>query len=63
MVGKSGANPTAKIYAEDAGAVVELSANTISVAGGGDGHENMQPFTVLSYCIAIRGEYPPKQDS
>lgn len=62
-VGKSGANPTINIYAEDTGALVELSGNTVSMAGSGLGHENMQPFAVVGYCIAIRGEYPPRQDS
>jgi microcystin-dependent protein len=61
-VGKLGTNPTINIYAEDTGPLVELSGNTVSIAGSGQGHENMQPFAAVGYCIAIKGEYPPRQD-
>jgi microcystin-dependent protein len=28
-------------------------------AGGGQGHENRQPFLALNYCIALVGVFPP----
>jgi microcystin-dependent protein len=39
---------------------VSLNAETIAVQGNGGGHNNMQPFLVLNYCIAISGVYPPR---
>ena len=29
-------------------------------AGNGQGHENMQPFLVLNFCIALQGVFPPR---
>ena len=27
-------------------------------AGGQQGHNNMQPYLVITYCVALVGEYP-----
>jgi microcystin-dependent protein len=35
-----------------------LSNNTIGLAGGSQPHENMQPYQVISFCIAYTGIYP-----
>jgi microcystin-dependent protein len=37
---------------------VALNPGVIGSAGSGAGHNNMQPFTVLNYCIALTGLYP-----
>lgn len=37
-----------------------LHSNTISNAGGGQAHTNMQPFLTLSYCIALQGLFPSR---
>jgi microcystin-dependent protein len=47
-------------YAPDSGALVALNPTTISIVGNGQPHENMQPFLVLSYCIAMSGAYPSR---
>lgn len=39
---------------------VLLNAETIAMQGSSAGHNNMQPFLVLSYCIATSGLYPPR---
>lgn len=39
---------------------IPLNDGTISQAGGGQGHPNMQPFQVLNYCIATQGIFPPR---
>ncbi|MGE5396790.1 MAG: phage tail protein [Chitinophagales bacterium] len=38
------------------------AANNLDLAstGASQGHQNMQPYTVISYCIAIFGIYPPR---
>jgi microcystin-dependent protein len=35
-----------------------LHPSTISNFGGGQPHENMQPYLTLNYCIALRGIFP-----
>ena len=42
------------------GTLVPLHPSTVGLAGGGAGHENMQPSTVLNFCICISGVYPPR---
>jgi len=61
-VAAAGSNPTINIYAEATNPLIPLEEGTIEPAGGGQGHQNMQPFAVIGYCIAIKGEYPPRQD-
>lgn len=40
---------------------VTLAAGTIATAGSGQGHNNMQPYLVLNYCIATSNAiYPPR---
>lgn len=39
---------------------VTMSPNALSVAGGNQAHSNMQPYTVINYCIAILGIYPSR---
>jgi microcystin-dependent protein len=38
----------------------QMSANAILATGGGQPHNNMQPFLVLNYCIALQGIFPPR---
>lgn len=40
-------------------ASVSVSGN-VSTAGGGAAHNNMQPYLVLHYCIAVQGIYPSR---
>lgn len=50
-----------KIYAEAPDgftAVAALHPGTVSVAGQGKAHNNMQPFLVLQYCICVVGDFP-----
>lgn len=37
-----------------------LKAGTVTNAGGGQAHNNMQPFTVLNFCIALQGLFPSR---
>lgn len=38
--------------------LTQIEPATVANAGGGQAHENMQPFLVVSYCIAITGHTP-----
>ncbi len=49
------------VYATYAAASsVAMGAGMIANAGGGQPHDNMQPFQTVSYCIALRGLYPSR---
>lgn len=37
-----------------------MDTTIISTAGGGQGHDNMQPYLVVNYCIALVGIYPQR---
>lgn len=39
---------------------VKMNATSIQAAGGGQPHENRQPFTVLNFCIAMQGIFPSR---
>lgn len=43
-----------------AGSTVTLNPGAVSSVGGGKGHNNMQPFLTLNYCIAVLGIFPPR---
>ncbi len=49
---------TNTIYADSANTT--LSPNAIATAGTNQGHNNMQPYQVVSFCIATQGIYPSK---
>lgn len=54
------ATGTKNAYAPSPSSTVALSPNALAVTGGGQGHSNMQPYTVGSYCIATRGIFPSR---
>jgi len=39
-----------------------MNAAALATAGGSQPHSNMQPYTVLNYCIATQGIWPPKNN-
>ncbi|MBI3445420.1 MAG: phage tail protein [Magnetospirillum sp.] len=41
-------------------ALVPQSAAVVSTNGGGGAHNNMQPFSVVNYCISTSGVYPTR---
>lgn len=55
-----GVSQGSKVYSSASSTKVTLAANAIASRGAGAGHENMQPFQVLSFCIALQGIYPSR---
>lgn len=39
-------------------ALTSLHPDTIGNVGGGQAHDNMQPYLTLSFCIALQGIFP-----
>lgn len=39
---------------------VAMRSGTVANAGGGQAHENMQPYQTLSFCIALQGLFPSR---
>lgn len=37
-----------------------MNAGTVTNVGGGQAHENMQPYLALNFCIALRGLFPSR---
>jgi microcystin-dependent protein len=37
-----------------------LRSGSVANVGGGQGHENMQPYLALNFCIALQGLFPPR---
>ena len=49
----------AALYAAQSAPVV-LAPTTCGVTGGTQPHDNMQPYLVLAYCIALQGIFPSR---
>jgi microcystin-dependent protein len=37
-----------------------MNPGMIASAGGGQAHYNMQPYLVLSFCVALQGIFPSR---
>jgi microcystin-dependent protein len=48
------------IYSSTATPEALMNPQMISVAGGSLPHNNLQPYLVLNYCIALQGVFPPR---
>lgn len=57
--GNTLARATSTIY-QDASNLTNMSSAAVSNVGGGQAHENMQPYLVLNFCIALQGLFPSR---
>jgi microcystin-dependent protein len=46
--------------ADNTGPFVTLNDNALTLAGGDQPHNNMQPYLTLNFCIALQGVFPPR---
>jgi microcystin-dependent protein len=62
LVSPSGAVPgnTHQVYSATTTPSQVMSPSMIGVAGSSSPHNNLQPYLVLNYCIALQGIYPPR---
>ena len=62
--GPSAASPAGNLWAASSGGGYEASANTslnpasITSTGGSQPHDNMSPYLVLNFCVALQGIFP-----
>jgi microcystin-dependent protein len=49
-----------RLYNQTATPTLSMAPQAIGSSGQGQPHDNMQPYEVLLYCIALRGVYPPR---
>jgi microcystin-dependent protein len=40
--------------------LVAMNPGVLPPAGGGQPHNNMQPYLTLNFCIALQGVFPPR---
>lgn len=55
-----GAYASQAIYGPATGPQVPLNQTTLGDSGGGEPHSNMQPFSVINFCIALNGTFPSR---
>lgn len=58
--GGTSSGTAVSMYAPPSTSPVQLNPATLGNTGGGAAHNNMQPYLVMNYCIAIQGIYPPR---
>jgi microcystin-dependent protein len=40
--------------------LVDMNAGALANAGGSQGHDNMQPYLAVNFCIALQGLFPSR---
>ena len=50
----------ANLYGSSSGTAVPQNPSTVAPAGGNQPHPNVQPYTVINFCIALSGIYPSR---
>lgn len=56
---RASGNP-AGLYATGTTGNVVLAPTTMGITGGSQPHNNMQPYLVMAYCIALQGIFPSR---
>lgn len=60
IAGRVPASAPTDAYSDTAAFAQISSPEATSFTGGGQGHNNMQPFQAINYCICVEGIYPPR---
>lgn len=48
------------IYASSSGPLLPQNPQTVAPAGGNQPHPNLQPYSVINFCIALSGIFPSR---
>ena len=49
-----------QVYRSPTAPLLPMSTQAVTHTGNSQGHENMQPFLTLNFCIAIQGLFPSR---
>ena len=49
---------SANLYASGASNLVAMAPDALTNVGGSQAHQNMQPYLVINFCIALQGIFP-----
>ena len=52
--------PPPNLYAASTGAMAPLNPQTVAPAGGNQPHPNLQPYSVINFCVALSGIFPSR---
>ena len=53
-------NSLSELYVDDATPVTGLKSGTVANVGGGQAHNNMMPYLVINFVIALQGLFPSR---
>ncbi len=59
-VGNVLAREVGSVYDQSGTTLIDLTSAFIGANGGGQAHDNMQPYLVLNFCIALQGLFPSR---
>jgi len=48
------------MYTTTTSSLTQMNFQTLSIAGGSLPHNNMMPYLVVNFCIAMQGVFPPR---
>jgi microcystin-dependent protein len=54
------AKPTATFSNSSTPQIAMMNPNMVGIAGGSQPHNNLMPYLVMNYCIALQGIFPPR---
>jgi len=53
-------SPIPSVFSNAAGTSQTMNPQAIGQAGGGNPHNNLMPYQVMMFCIALQGIFPPR---
>lgn len=56
-----GAPGTGNVYSTSTAGLTQMAPQALSPAGGSLPHNNLMPYLVVNFCIAMQGVFPPRQ--
>ena len=53
-------SPPPNLYSASTGSLVPMNPQTVAPAGGNQPHPNLQPYSVINFCVALSGIFPSR---
>ncbi len=58
--GNALAGTAMSLYNSSTSGLMPMSQNAVGLSGGSQPHNNLMPYLVLNFCIALQGIFPPR---